>query len=169
MISWLPPTYTASKLRSNALNNAFRIVLREGIDRPASVYAQERFEWFYRALCFALGLALAGAALWLGTHPVIASIPALLGLIAWRIPPIYQWIELRGHAVEVAADVAFYQADPILARLREARAMRAGYGGLFKSYSEADLVDRLEDLEPFATRWVNRHRNQILNIKERLG
>lgn len=70
-------------------------------------------------------------------------------------------MEIMGHEVEAQAVKLIYGMDDVAHREREIRAMRAGYDGLFRDVSAADLRRAMKAVSADAARWVRRNRGQI--------
>jgi hypothetical protein len=70
-------------------------------------------------------------------------------------------MELMGHEVEVQAAVAFYGVNEADHRLNEARAMYAGYEGLFKDMPSDEIVGEMEQRAGKARKWVEDHLDGI--------
>lgn len=171
MFSLIPPTYVVETNEYNGNNNLFRIKMKKGITRGATVYAQERREWGIVATIFALTTAAGGTlGAFLGI-PYLALPFAAVGMMSRKIPFLQRYIEVQGHAAEIAAE-KFYSPKPDIVKsvTREAKALAdPSYGSAFKGSTQEGREAALRDALPKADKWVDRHDKTILKYKAKYG
>jgi hypothetical protein len=137
----LPVTIWRDDLRANGLNWPGLIVMRRGLRCPGAVWAQEYYEARMRWLLLPMELAFLVGRLW----PRLAF---------WE-----RWLEIRGHAVEAAAEARLTGADRRDLIEREAAALM-GYRA-FRGMTALQIERRMRREMDSAEAWVDRHMDEI--------
>lgn len=163
-ISRFPLIYVSEKTDGyNGNNNLFRIDMLAGVDNWISVLAQEireqRIVWVIVGTCLAVGLGL-NIYTSFDVSTVIAAVGLLFfSILARTLPPVRRFIEIRGHATEIASDVVFFSVPPIASIEREAKALsHSGYKGAFNGWSMDKRRAALADAIPGAEKWIRKRR-----------
>lgn len=170
---WLSgPLRQVDTLKGNARNDIFSIRIKRGVPYPAAIALQERWEQgLQRAFVLLVFLPVmigAAALAYAVPNGVIALLVAPF-LLLLPLIPFRSWVELRGHAIEIAAAVQEYGANLDQYEAAEAN-MFYGYGGIFKRYGSVEGVQaELRKLRPWAAEIARRHAQQIRKDKEKLG
>lgn len=162
-ISYFPPTYVVwpSELpNSNARNWLYKIWIKDGIECPAAVAAQERYEFFAKWKLI-IPLMVIGAVVgylvstWLGLFGGL-FLGFVAGALIGRIPFVVRAREYMGHAIEcvVASRPKWYNRPYDQYVVTEAASMTRGYNGLFKGIN---VVSKLNKNKTSASEWVDSH------------
>jgi hypothetical protein len=138
----LPVTIWRNDLRANGLNWPGLIVMRRGLRCPGAVWAQEYHEARMRWLMLPMEFAFVLGRLW----PRLAF---------WE-----RWLEIRGHAVEAAAEARLKGSEfSAIYEMREARSM-AEYRA-FRGWNAQQVFRELRKQRDWARQWADRHIDRI--------
>ena len=141
----LPLTFQTSCIWSDAAarNYPGLILMRPGIEHVGAIWAQECYEamWKLRP--------------WNALRYMFSSEARAA-------------LEVRGHEVEVQAEVMLEGGDAASLRAREAHDMALGYAQ-FEGVGTGEIFDRMAAQEDWAARWVSRRATKIRRMARRLG
>jgi len=143
---------------SNARNGFFGIRIWSHAEAFAGVLAQERYEWAFkwRILIAAAAVPLTLALLidpWFGLFVLFAP-------LVTRVPAVLRYMELRGHAIEVAVAVKHYGKDRDAYERDEAEVLSAYYDS-FDGEEPAGIQANLAKLRGWADKWADSHGGMI--------
>lgn len=171
MIFLSGPLLESSSLKgANGRNTLISIRMRPGISCAAAVALQERWEQGIRRTIFLLAFgSLALLAAFLSGRWFAGAFLVPLPLLITALPPIKRGMELRGHAIEIAAAVQEYAVEIDAYEAGEAQ-MFHGYGGVFKKFGSVEGVQaELKKLRPWASKIARRHAGQVQADRRKLG
>jgi len=137
----LPVTIWRDDLRANGLNRPILIVMRRELRCPGAVWAQEYYEARVRWLYLPMQIAFLVGRMW----PRLAF---------WE-----RWLEIRGHAVEVAAEERLTETDR--RDLIEHEAVVLMRYRAFRGWTGVEIERALRWEMHSAVAWVERHWDAI--------
>jgi hypothetical protein len=130
----LPPIRIVENTSGNANNNPMGIEIEAKAAPFGAILCQEHYEWWVKTWFFLAGF-----------------LPVLL----FKFGPVNRWLEFRGHAIECAVAVQYYDHHPEAYIGFEANGMKNGYSGLFSGYSLEAIIEKLTKLQPWAEKWMD--------------
>jgi hypothetical protein len=138
----MPVTIWRDDLQANGLNWPGLIVMRRGLHCPGAVWAQEYYEARMRWLLLPMEFAFVLGRLW-----PRASF--------WE-----RWLEIRGHAVEAAAEAWLHPAANISDLIEREAVTLMGYRA-FRGMTALQIERRMRREMDSAEAWVDRHMDEI--------
>lgn len=123
---------------ANGRNWPFVIMVDPDHPRRAAIWAQEAYESRYKL------------------NPI--------NLVLSLFPKGKRRMEFMGHEIEVQAAGLLYWENMVEYRKAEAKRMHRGYGGLFKEYTPAEIMDQMKSREGKAWEWIGKCEGQLIDI-----